>query len=108
MPGSPALEDIIPVAASGSWQALWAATLAGFGAPFLLCRVVICQWALRAPLFSRVPFIFDKHLNSELVNESSENAPWNRYPQGISFTLLQRGSFGKSVFYYNSREREKS
>lgn len=34
VPGSLALEDIIPVAASGSWQTLWAATLAGFGVPF--------------------------------------------------------------------------
>lgn len=69
--------------------------------------MVICQLALRAPLFSCVPFLFDKPLNSELVNESSENAPWNCYPRGISFTLLQRGSFGKSLFYCKSREREK-
>lgn len=52
-------------------------------------------------------FLFDKLLDSELVNESSENIPWNCYPQGISFTFLQRGSFGKSLFYCNSRERGK-
>jgi len=52
-------------------------------------------------------FLLDRPLNLELVNQSFENAPWNCSPRGVSFALLQRGTFGKSLFCYNSSKRGK-